>query len=150
MTRGGLCIEGPGRTRSGLQEKHRAISFESKHLASSSGFRLTGFIFVPPSDRVDNQADQRVERVHDQLIEEEPDDDGLLPDGHVLPKAEGAEDGRVVNEEGECRKSDEEVDLSDRHELGRVGWKTHGSSNQLLCILQAMYMGLPYFQCPSS
>jgi hypothetical protein len=89
-------------------------------LEGGLAIQLTSLILIPPGNRVDDQADQRVQRVHDQLIKEEPDDDGLLSYSHIIAEAKRSEEDRVVDEQTEGGEGDEQVDLTDGHEFGRV------------------------------
>lgn len=53
--------------------------------------RLTGLVFIFPCDGIDSQGQDRVQDIHDQLIEEETDQDWLFPDCHVVVKTERPE-----------------------------------------------------------
>jgi len=96
------------------------ISASARRTRSRTLIQLTSLVLVPPGNRVHGQADQRVQRVHDQLIEEEPDDDRLLSHGHIIAEPERTEEDWVVDEQTEGGEGDEEVDLTDSHELAGV------------------------------
>ena len=69
--------------------------------------QLTSLVLVSPGDRIHNQADQRVQGVHDQLIKEEANDDRLLSHGHLVAESKRSEEGRVVDEQTEGGEGDE-------------------------------------------
>ena len=94
----------------------------SLHPPLSEGIR-TRLVLVFPGQRIEQELDDRVERVQDELEEHETNDDGLRRgrrEAWVEP--ERGEEGLVVDEDGEHGECEEEVGLSDEQKLGRMGF----------------------------